>query len=77
MGKKIENKNSKNINDNDVVTVKEATDSMGGPVYLFQDAGGYWVEHHKNSGEDVITDYLEYPIAMEVFEEECEKSVWS
>lgn len=77
MGKKTENKNQKNIDDNGVETVKEGTDSMGGPVYLFKDAGGYWVEHHKNSGEDVITDYLEYPIAVEYFDDECEKSVWS
>lgn len=72
------NKSPKNIDDNGVVTVMEGTDSMGGPVYLFQDAGGYWVEHHKNSGEDFIGDYLPVDVdPVKAFQDRCEQSVWS
>lgn len=74
MGK---NKNTKNVSDVDYTTVKEGTDSMGGPVYLFNDAGGYWGEHHKNSGEDIITDYMSKQEAEKWFADEVEKSVWS
>lgn len=76
MAKQTTNKSTKNKNDQEYQTVKEGTDSMGGPVYLFKDEGGYWVEHWKNSGEDIITDYLDESAADEKFNEECNESVW-
>ena len=75
---KTQNKSANNIDDNGVATLKEATDHMGGPIYLFEDKGGKWGEHHKNSSEDIITDYFNSDAeADQSFADETEKSVWS